>query len=116
MKELGVGMIQRKAAAALKPTLYISNNGDQWTLKLVSTLKSTEITATIGQDFNEETLDGRKSKSLLTQEGPNKLVHVQRDPSNGNVTSTIVREVVGDELVQTLTAGSVTCKRVYKRS
>ena len=78
MKEIGVGMIQRKAAAALKPTVTISNNGSNWTFKLVSSLKSSELSASEGVEFDEETLDGRKSRSLITAEGENKLVHVQK--------------------------------------
>ena len=66
MKEIGVGMIQRKAAAALKPTLTISKNGSEWTLKLASSLKSSTLTASEGVEFDEETLDGRKSRSLIT--------------------------------------------------
>jgi hypothetical protein len=39
MKEIGVGMIQRKAAAAIKPTLNISQKGTTWTFKLTSSIK-----------------------------------------------------------------------------
>ena len=53
MKELGVGLIQRKAAATIKPTVIISNNGNEWTFKLQSTLRNSEITATEGVEFNE---------------------------------------------------------------
>jgi fatty acid-binding protein 3 len=74
------------------------------------------LTATEGVEFDEETLDGRKVRSLITPEGAAKLVHVQKDSKTGAVTSTIVREIIGEQLVQTLTAGSVTCKRIYKRT
>ena len=53
---------------------------------------------------------------MLTPEGSSKLVHVQKDPKSGAVTSTIVREIVGEQMVQTLSAGSVVCKRIYKRT
>jgi fatty acid-binding protein 4 len=56
MKELGVGLFQRKAAATIKPTVIISNNGNQWTLKLQSTLKNSELTASEGVEFNESNL------------------------------------------------------------
>ncbi len=47
-----------------------------------------------------ETLDGRESKSVLTLESPTRLVHVQKDAKSGKVVTTIVREIVGDNLVQ----------------
>ena len=59
-------------------SLTISNNGSNWTFKLVSSLKSSELSASEGVEFDEETLDGRKSRSLITAEGENKLVHVQK--------------------------------------
>jgi hypothetical protein len=108
-------MVQRKMAAGMKPDLFVTKNGNSWTLKSVSTLKTTEVNATEGVEFDEETLDGRKCKSLLTNDGT-RLTHVQKDASTGAVSSTIVREVVGDKLVMTLTAGSVTCKRFYKKA
>ena len=115
MKELGVGLITRKAAATIKPTVIISNNGTQWTFKMQSTLKNSEQTATEGVEFNETTIDGRESKSLVTRDGA-KLIHEQRDPKTNELKTRIVREIVGDNFVQTLTAGSVVCKRIYKRA
>lgn len=53
LKEIGVGMIMRKAATSFKPTAIISRDGNKWTLKSVSTLKTTEITATEGVEFDE---------------------------------------------------------------
>jgi hypothetical protein len=53
MKELGVGLIQRKAAAAIKPTVVISNNGTQWNLKLQTSLKNTDLTCNEGVEFTE---------------------------------------------------------------
>lgn len=53
MKELGVGLILRKTAGTIKPTVIISNDGDKWTLKMQSTLKSSEVTATLGVEFDE---------------------------------------------------------------
>lgn len=53
LKEIGVGMIMRKAATSFKPTSIISRDGNMWTLKSVSTLKTTEVKATEGVEFDE---------------------------------------------------------------
>jgi len=116
MKELGVGLILRKTAGTIKPTVIISNDGDKWTLKMQSTLKSSEVTATLGVEFDEKTLDGRESKSVLTLENPSRLVHVQKDPKSGKVVTSIVREIVGDRLVQTLSVNNVQAVRKFTRT
>jgi len=46
-------LIMRKAGASIKPTVIISNNGNQWTIKLQSTLKNSEISFTEGVEFDE---------------------------------------------------------------
>jgi fatty acid-binding protein 3 len=57
MKELGVGLIMRKAASAIKPTVIIENNGTQWTLKTHSTLKNIDVTITEGVEHDESKFD-----------------------------------------------------------
>ena len=57
MKELGVGMIMRKAAAAIKPTIVIENSGSDWTLKMQSSLKNMEARVTEGVEHDESNLE-----------------------------------------------------------
>ena len=104
MKALGVGFVMRKAAANIKPTVTILNNGNEWTLKMVSTLKSSETTFVDGVEFDESTLDGRKSKTTIRTAGAgaDKLVQEQKDASSGALVTTIMREVVGEQLVQVI--------------
>ncbi|CAF0851403.1 unnamed protein product [Brachionus calyciflorus] len=115
LKEIGVGMIMRTAASKMKPTAIISRDGNTWTLKSVSTLKTTEITGTEGVEFEEKTPDDRVVKSTIRVEGE-KMIQEQRDRKTGEVVTTIVREVVDGKLVATITAGKVVCKRIYSRT
>ena len=39
-------------------------------------------------------------QSLFTRESADKLVQVQKDPSSGEVKTTVIREIQGDKLVQ----------------
>ena len=50
---LGVGFILRKTGAAMKPTVIIAKNGDEWNIKVNSTLKSSEIVFKDGVEFEE---------------------------------------------------------------
>jgi len=111
LKELGVNFMLRKLANSTSPTVDISRVGDQFTMKTISTVKTSVVTFTLGQEFEEERLDGKKVKSVMTLEG-NKLIQKQFD--NGKEVQ-YIREFNGDVLTVTSTANNVTSVRVYKR-
>jgi ketosteroid isomerase-like protein len=112
MKAIGVGLVMRKMAATATPTTEITQNGDDWNIKTSTTFKTTEIKFKLGEPFDEETADGRKCKSTITQEGDKKLVHEQK---SGDSTLKIVREFKDDEMTMILEAPGVTSTRVYKK-
>ncbi|KAM9838327.1 fatty acid-binding protein, heart [Aulostomus maculatus] len=112
MKELGVGFATRKVGNMTKPTTIIAVDGDKVTVKTQSTIKNTEISFKLGEEFDETTADDRKVKSTVTvQDG--KMVHVQK--WDGKETS-LVREVNGNALTLTLTLGDVVCTRRYEKA
>jgi len=111
LKELGVNFMLRKLANSTSPTLEITRNGDEFVFKTVSTVKTSTMTFTLGQEFEEERLDGKKVKSVITVEG-NKLIQTQKDGAKEVI---YVREFSGDTLTATSTANNVTSVRVYKR-
>ncbi|XP_004074237.1 fatty acid-binding protein, heart [Oryzias latipes] len=112
MKALGVGFATRKVGNLTKPTTIISMDGDRVTVKTQSTIKNTELTFKLGEEFDETTADDRKVKSIVTLED-GKLVHVQK--WDGKETS-LVREVNGNNLTLTLTMGDVVCTRRYEKA
>ncbi|XP_053967940.1 probable fatty acid-binding protein [Anastrepha ludens] len=109
MKELGVGMILRKMGNSVSPTVELKKDGDNYSFTTTSTFKTTTINFKLGEEFDEETLDGRKVKSVFTLDG-NKLVQEQKS----NKPSTIIREFTDSELVTTLTLNDVKSARTYK--
>ncbi|XP_011204530.1 probable fatty acid-binding protein [Bactrocera neohumeralis] len=109
MKELGVGMVMRKMGNSVSPTVELKKDGETYTFTTTSTFKTSSINFKLGQEFDEETLDGRKVKSVITLEG-NKLVQEQK----GDKPSTIIREFTDSELVTTLTINGVKSVRLYK--
>ena len=109
MKELGVGLVLRKMGNSVSPTVELTKDGDNYTFTTTSTFKTSTINFKLGEEFDEETLDGRKVKSVLKFDG-NKLVQEQK----GDKPSTIIREFNDSELVTTLTIGDVKSVRVYK--
>jgi hypothetical protein len=89
----GVGLVVRKVGNSVSPVIELKQNDDEYTLTSQSTFKNTTITFKLGQEFDEETPDGRTVKSVITQDG-NKLVQVQK----GEKETTIIREFSADEV------------------
>jgi len=113
MKAVGVGLMTRKVANTVKPLVTISQNGDEISIHTESTFKTTDIKFKFGQEFDEETADGRRCKSTITLEGGNKLIHKQVVDGKAMV---MTREFKGDTLDMTLDSGTgVISKREYKK-
>jgi hypothetical protein len=110
MKAVGVGAVWAKIGSTAKPKLIISVDGDKWTLKSETLVKSTSVEFKLGEEFDETTADDRKMKTTFTLEG-NKLTQDQK----GEIPSVITREVNGDTMTVLCKAKDVTATRVYKK-
>ena len=98
----GVGLVVRKMGNAASPVIELTKNGDEYTLTSQSTFKNTSITFKLGEEFEEDTPDGRKVKAVITQDG-NKLIHIQK----GEKETTIIREFSEDEVKMVSSTESV---------
>lgn len=49
-------------AAASNPQVEIRQDGEQFYIKTSTSVRTTEISFRIGEEYNEETVDGRKCK------------------------------------------------------
>lgn len=67
----------RQVGNSVYPTVELTKDGDEYTFSTSSTFKNTVIKFKEGEEFDEETLDGRKIKSVITFDG-NKMVHDQK--------------------------------------
>ena len=94
MKKVGVGLMTRKIAGTTKPNVRFARNGDEWTFATISSLKSNQIKFKLNEEFNEETLDGRKVRTTMTRDG-DKLVQTQKD-KDGKLVCTITRDVTSN--------------------
>ncbi|XP_070150415.1 fatty acid binding protein isoform X1 [Polyergus mexicanus] len=109
MKALGVGMVTRKMGATVSPVVELTEKDGVYTLKTTSTFKNTEIKFKLDEEFDEDTVDGRKVKSVCTLEG-NKLIQVQK----GDKDTTIEREFTPTEMKAIMKVDDIVCTRVYK--
>lgn len=62
MSSTGVSYPVRKLGGITKPTTIISVEGDTVTVKTQSTVKNTELSFKLGEEFDETTADDRKVK------------------------------------------------------
>lgn len=88
-------MITRKVGNSMTPVVELTKSDDgKYVLSSNSALKNTSITFKLNEEFNEETADGRKVKSIITQDG-NKLLHTQK---SDKLETTIVREFEPEQI------------------
>uniref|UniRef100_A0A667IGJ5 Cellular retinoic acid binding protein 2 n=1 Tax=Lynx canadensis TaxID=61383 RepID=A0A667IGJ5_LYNCA len=102
LKVLGVNVMLRKiaVAAASKPAVEIKQEGDTFYIKTSTTVRTTEINFKIGEEFEEQTVDGRPCKSLVKWESENKMVCEQRLLKGEGPKTSWTRELTNDgELV-----------------
>jgi len=117
MKVLGVGMLLRKAATCSTPVVEITESAGVWSIKSSTTLKTIELKFKLNEEFEESTPDGRQVKSLVTFED-GKIVCVQKAVKEGQKSTKSIRELVGNELVYTMTVDGVPdllCVQKFKR-
>ncbi|KAM3824797.1 cellular retinoic acid-binding protein 2 [Vipera latastei] len=117
LKALGVNVMLRKiaVAAASKPAVEIKQEGSSFYIKTSTTVRTTEIRFEIGEEFEEQTVDGRPCKSLAKWEN-NKIVCEQKLLKGEGPQTSWSRELTNDgELILTMKADDVVCTRIYVR-
>jgi len=111
LKEMGVGITWRKLASTSKPTVIITNDGDNWSLKTSTLLKSSEIKFELGKEFTEHRIDGLDVKTVVNADG-DKLVQKQF----GDNEVIITRWVENDMLCVKCEIKDVVSTRKYKKA
>lgn len=100
----------RKMASNVKSTVQLVKEGENsYSYNTVSTFKNQSMKFTLNEEFEEETMDGRKIKCVVTFEG-NKMIQQQK----GEKAMRIEREFTDDELVTKLFFGNAVATRWFK--
>jgi hypothetical protein len=111
LKASGMGMVQRTLMLKAKETITLAIAGQQGEITVSSPLKTLTHRFSLGQEFAEDSPDGRHARSVIVMEG-NKLIHIQRFEGSECVT---IREVGASEMKTTYSTEGVTAVRTYKR-
>jgi len=115
LKALNVGFMLRKAAMASTPVMTISEAGGKWNMITKTSMKSIDISFKLGEEFDEETTDGRKCKTTVTLDG-NKMVTTQRNTKDGEPNVVVVREFDDDGINYSITVAGVVSNQRFKRN
>ncbi|XP_028985995.1 cellular retinoic acid-binding protein 2a isoform X1 [Betta splendens] len=114
----GVNVMLRKIAvtAASKPLVEITQDGETMSIKTSTTVRTTHITFTVGQEFSESTVDGRPCTSFPRWETDSKISCEQTLLKGEGPKTSWTREITNDgKLILTMGADDVVCTRVYER-
>ncbi|CAF0939728.1 unnamed protein product [Adineta ricciae] len=113
LKEIGVGMMGRMAAKAIKPRLIISETDGKWTIRTETNVRRMSIEFIPNVEYEEITADGRELKGIVRFED-GKWIQTMRD-KNGKV-SMITRWIDDQDQQQIiLECGKAKAHRVHKR-
>ncbi|KAM9838423.1 fatty acid-binding protein 10-A, liver basic-like [Aulostomus maculatus] len=90
-----------KMRKEVKPLMVIEQTGQDFTFTMKMPMCTKVHSFSIGKETEMTTLDGRKMKCTVSEDPSGRLI-----AETDKFTS--VREIQGEEMVETLTAGSVT--------
>ncbi|CAL4121905.1 unnamed protein product [Meganyctiphanes norvegica] len=115
LEAVGVNIVSRKLAVAQTPVVEITLDGDTYTIKQTTTVKTTEIKFKLGEEFDETTADGRLVKSTVTLDGSTLKQKQIGDKEKKEKDMTFDRVFTDDDMTMTCKVDDIVCKRVYKR-
>jgi len=102
--------VMKNMAKVATPTIEVAVDGDDYSIKTITTLKTSELKFKLNQAFDEARMDGKTVTTTITRDG-NKLIQKQ----GGEKPCEIVREFAGDKLTTVCTCGKVTSTRIYTK-
>ncbi|XP_042353464.1 nicotinamide/nicotinic acid mononucleotide adenylyltransferase 1-like [Plectropomus leopardus] len=113
LKVLDIDFATRKIAISLSQTKVVTQHGDKFEFKTLSTFRNYELAFTVGVEFDEYTkgLDNRNIKCLVTWEG-DKLVCTQKGEKANRGWK---HWIEGGKLCLELTCEGIVCVQVFKR-
>ncbi|KAL8609490.1 hypothetical protein ACOMHN_009392 [Nucella lapillus] len=119
LKEAGVGVLLRKIGCEITTFEDISTTGDQWHIRILSSLRNFEHCFRLDEEFEEENFDGYRVKAIAwLEEDGRKLTMEQTALESEGLELHIVRELMSDDtLLLTVTSlkSGITAKRHFVR-
>lgn len=112
LKAIGVPLIPRKMVAASNPVVEVRRNGDTWTIRMNTLVRTVEYVFEPGQTVETETMGGM-AQNVFTIED-DRIMQIQKSDT---YTTEVIRQFTEDSLIMTIThveSGTV-CHRYFRR-
>ncbi|XP_020516750.2 fatty acid-binding protein, liver [Labrus bergylta] len=107
LRVIGAPAIAVKMRKDNKPVIVIEQKGEDFTCTIKTPVITKVHSFTIGKETEMTAVDGRKFKCTVREEDGKMITETEKFTS--------VREIIGDEMIETMTAGSVTFISKSKR-
>ncbi|KAM6974867.1 fatty acid-binding protein, liver [Tautogolabrus adspersus] len=107
LRVIGAPEIAVKMRKDNKPVIVIVQKGKDFTCTIKTPVITKVHSFTIGKETEMTAVDGRKFKCTVREEDGKMITETEKFTS--------VREIIGDEMIETMTAGSVTFISKSKR-
>ncbi|XP_033016927.1 fatty acid-binding protein, intestinal [Lacerta agilis] len=113
MEAMGINLVKRKLGAHDNLKIIIQQDGNKFTIKESSNFRTIEIVFNLRENFDYSLADGTELHGNWDMKG-SQLVGTFNRKDNGKELKAL-REIVGDEMIQTYVYEGVTAKRIFKR-
>ncbi|XP_071511831.1 cellular retinoic acid-binding protein 1-like [Diadema antillarum] len=111
LQKLGLGVLKRKAITSMSPQQEITQNGDEFVVTNKTTLKTTTLKFTVGQDFQfNNVISGKEETMRAVWEGQKLVIKNMTNPEGVLAT----RELEdADHMTITQQKGDTVAKRHF---
>ncbi|XP_034969773.1 fatty acid-binding protein, intestinal [Zootoca vivipara] len=113
MEAMGINLVKRKLGAHDNLKIIIQQDGNKFTIKESSNFRTIEIVFNLKENFDYSLADGTELHGNWDIKD-SQLVGTFNRKDNGKELKAL-REIVGDEMIQTYVYEGVTAKRIFKR-
>ncbi|XP_039176135.1 fatty acid-binding protein, intestinal [Crotalus tigris] len=114
MEVMGINLVKRKLGAHDNLKLTIKQEGNKFIVQENSNFRSIEIVFTLGVNFDYSLADGTELNGSWDLQGTQVIGAFNRKDNGKKLEA--LREIVGDEMIQTYTYEGVVAKRFFKKA
>jgi len=109
-----VNFLLRKLICSMAAsTLEVTKDGDTYSLKTISSMKTTETKFKLGEEFDDKLMDGRECKTIFTLDGD---VLTTKHHTQDGFETTVERQITPENVTTTIRYKDVTCIRKFKKA
>ncbi|KAM9496647.1 fatty acid-binding protein, liver [Clarias gariepinus] len=108
LKAVSVPHLMAKIMRDVKPLMIIQQTGDDFVISVKTPLRTNTNSFTLGKESEFHTMDGAKTRAMAQMVDGKIIIETEK--------ATHIRELQGEEMIETIKAGSASLVRRYKRT